>query len=125
MKKVIFEKIYRDERLISESYFKDETSLDLHREDGPAKIIYRKNGNIDYEEYYKDGVLHREDGPAKIRYYNNGDIEYEEYYKNGNLHREDGPAKIRYYYNGNIRDEEYYKDGVLISVGIVRNQGCV
>lgn len=69
MKKLIFEKIYRDERLVLESYYKDETSLDLHREDGPAKI--------------------------------------------------------RYYYNGNIRDEEYYKDGVLISVGIIRNQGCV
>lgn len=33
--------------------------------------------------------------------------------------------KILYQYNGDIRDEEYYKDGVLISVGIVRNQGCV
>ena len=66
MKKSIFEKIYRDERLVLESYYKDETSLDLHREDGPAKIIYRKNGNIDYEEYYKDGVLYREYGPAAI-----------------------------------------------------------
>ena len=56
----------------------------LHREDGPAYIMYNKNGNVAYEGYWIDGKPHREDGPARIYYYENGDVEYKEYFINGN-----------------------------------------
>jgi len=56
-----------------------------HREDGPAYIVYHKDGSIDIEEYYIDGKKHREDGPAFIYYNMYGKIIYEAYYKYGRL----------------------------------------
>lgn len=68
------------------------------------------------EEYDVNGLLHREDGPARIDYYRNGTPFKEEYRINGLLHRLDGPAVIHYRENGCIWDEHYYIDDEYIKV---------
>ena len=113
----------------------------LHREDGPAVIVYYENGNIKSEEYYIDGERHREDGPTQISYYsdglisevsyflngirhrdqapaiqtfyNNGKKSSELYYINNRLHREDGPAIAYWYEDGSLNSEEYHINGLL------------
>lgn len=62
-----------------------------HKEDGPAIIIYHKDGTIDVEIYCINNEYHREDGPAVI-YYN-----------------KDGSIKSQYYY---LRDQAFY-DSVI------------
>ena len=113
MKELYCEKSYRDGKLCSERYYKDSTKQELHREDGPAKIEYWRNGNKKLEVYYIDGKQYREDGPARIFYYGSGNIDSEEYYKEGVLHREDGPAYTQYYKNGNKKYDKYYIEGKL------------
>ena len=81
-----------------------------HRTDGPARIFYHKNGNIQAEEYYMNGDRHRTDGPAMIWYYDNGNIKSEEYYMNDKRHRLDGPAVIKYSKSGRI-SREYWVNG--------------
>ena len=97
MKELYCEKSYRGEKLCSVCFYKDVTKQELHREDGPAKIEYYYNENIERVEYYKDGVLHREDGPAKIEYWKNGNKRLEVYYIDGKRYREDGPVQTSYY----------------------------
>ena len=141
MKELYCEKSYWAEKLCSECYYKDLTKQELHREDGPAKIEYYCNGNIEHEEYYKDGVLHREYGPVQtsyyemgsnrkqserylirdskgellddiyIYYYSNGNVDYESHSKGNKHHRENGPATTQYYENGNKKFEVYYIEG--------------
>ena len=45
-------------------------------------LIFNDNGKISSEEYYFNHKLHREDGPAFILYYKNGEIEREHYILN-------------------------------------------
>jgi hypothetical protein len=73
-------------------------------EDGGYKVI----SHLKEEWFDKNGRLHREDGPARICYYKNGNIKDESYFLNGNYHRENGPARICYYKNGNIKFKHYY-----------------
>ena len=73
-----------------------------------------KNGKIDSECYLKGGKLHRENGPAQILYYENGNVKREYYYKDFKLHNENGPAIICYDENGNIESEECYINNKLI-----------
>jgi antitoxin component YwqK of YwqJK toxin-antitoxin module len=143
MKELYCEKSYCAEKLCSECYYKDSTKQKLHREDGPAKIEYYRNGNIEHEEYYKDGVLHREDGPVQtsyyemgsdrkqserylirdsegeiiddifIAYYSNGNVEYESHSKGNNDHRENGPARIWYREDGSKECEKYFIEDKL------------
>ena len=99
-------------------YYKDGTTSEKwdssktpHREDGPARIKYYKDGAIEYEDYYVEGKSHREDGPARIGYYKDGSIYYECYYIEDKYHREDGPAIMRYSEDGSISYEAYYIEG--------------
>ena len=39
-----------------------------HREDGPARISYCKDGSVYHEEWCMNGQYHREDGPADMWY---------------------------------------------------------
>lgn len=61
----------------------------LHRLDGPARIIYTKNGTIANEIWAKNGKFHRIGGPA-----NTSSTGVKEYFVDGVLHRTDGPAHI-------------------------------
>lgn len=47
----------------------------LHREDGPAEILY-ENGKIIRESYFVKGIRHRDDGPAVIHYNLKGETIY-------------------------------------------------
>ena len=111
MKELYCEKTYRNGKLRSVCYYKDETKQKLHREDGPAITQYYENGNKKYDKYFIEGKLHREDGPAITQYYENGNKKYDKYFIEGKLHREDGPAIICYRENGSKEYEEYYKTG--------------
>lgn len=86
---------------------------DLHREDGPALIVYdRSETTIEY--YYWNGSVHREDGPALVYKTNDGVFLQEKYFVNDVLHREDGPAVIRRTPSGVILEEHFYKHGTLL-----------
>lgn len=71
----------------------NKTIIPYYNTEDPHIILYKKYGR-----------LHREDGPAKIIYYKHGTKSYEEYLKNGESHREDGPAYVEYDPDGLIRD---------------------
>jgi hypothetical protein len=51
----------------------------LHREDGPAYIVYKLNGSIGFEEFRINGVPHNRDGAAVIAYKCDGSISWESY----------------------------------------------
>jgi len=105
-------KVYTKERgLVETDKYDDFSGLTWHREDGPAFTRYRKNGNIEREEYCINDRRHRLDGPAAISYYANGLIECEEYWRNDRLHRLDGPADIAYNENGNNVSSNYWING--------------
>lgn len=69
-------------------YFKDhdQTKHILHREDGPALVVF----NCHF--WFVDGLLHRDNGPAIE--YKGSDGTLLEYYQKGERHRIDGPARI-------------------------------
>ncbi len=81
----------------------------LHRDDGPAKIIYSYSGAVHLQSWYQNGKVHRNDGPAYILFDSNGKPEREFWHQNGKLHRIDGPAEI-YYTNGRIVEENWYQN---------------
>lgn len=129
----LFEMIYINEEkeypVKSETYFDGDrierwrdSDGELHRENGPAKIVYRGNtDDIKEEHWYKHGKKHREDGPSFIIYNTARDgIEWvTAYYINDGLHREDGPAYTRadgrkaWY----INDVPHREDGPAIDYG--------
>lgn len=93
----------------------------LHRDcDLPASIRKTFNKRTIYD-WYKHGVLHRENGPASI-IYKDGQLIQEDWYFNGKRHRLGGPAMVRvgdrewpgdYYVNGKMfrdGDTEEYKE---------------
>ena len=55
----------------------------FHRTDGPAYSFWKKNGELECEEWWLDGNRHRTDGPDYQRWYENGQPEYEEWYLDG------------------------------------------
>ena len=83
----------------------------FHRTDGPAYSFWKKNGELECEEWWLDGNRHRTDGPAYRTWYENGELECEEWFLNGNRHRTDGPAYQRWYENGELECEEWWLDG--------------
>src|SRR3990167_4684919 len=91
------------------------TSITLRLYKQTQKVIsyFVYNGQIQKEEWYKNGKYHRIGGaPAIILYYENGRIRDKSWYKNGELHRPGGaPAVILYYENGEILDKSWFKDG--------------
>jgi len=84
-----------------------------HRIDGPAAIIYHKNGNIEYEMWYTHGIERCGKIPSTIEYYETGEVHTLYWYKDGMVHRDNGPAVITYYENGKIKKEEWYEHGII------------
>jgi hypothetical protein len=62
-----------------------------------------------------DGLLHKDDGPAIIIYSPNGTIESESFYISDKLHREDGPSQIYYNSDGSIDAEAFNISGVFLT----------
>jgi antitoxin component YwqK of YwqJK toxin-antitoxin module len=57
---------------------------ETHNENGPAVVdFFPETDKIRSIQYYQNGKLHREGGPASILFYENGDIKIVGYYLNG------------------------------------------
>ena len=83
----------------------------LHREDGPSRIYYYRDGSIEWEQFDIDGYLHRDSGPAQISYHPDGSIEYEAFHTAGEYL---GTGKIGFWRLWEILDEEGRKaPGIL------------
>jgi hypothetical protein len=90
------------------------TNGDLHREEGPALVVYFVCGNVEYQSYYIKDVQHREDGPSYTEYYRGSDgaKRVDVWRKEGKKHREDGPAEIWYRReDGSAKDKTYWIRG--------------
>ena len=74
------ESFYSDGSIAEQSW---RLNGELHRDDGPAEIIYRRDGSIYWQEWYLNGKRHRSDGPASIKYKRDGSIERQEWWLNG------------------------------------------
>jgi antitoxin component YwqK of YwqJK toxin-antitoxin module len=81
----------------------------LHREDGPARILTHPHEGVT-EEYYRNGRCHREDGPACLQRLANGIVVTERWGRNGELHRENGPAWIDRHENGIVLSERWFHE---------------
>lgn len=73
------------------------------REDGPAVIVFDKNGELKAEFWYKDDVYYREDGPAVIEY---------------NL---EGNPRLKYFFSAkgkyeNLKTMLFDKDGKITKI---------
>lgn len=89
------------------------TNGQLHRDDGPARIIYDDKNNIEKEVWFYMGIQHRKGAPSKIEYENNVK-RLEVWIENGFRHRIDGPAEISYYEDGKtIKFTNIFKHGKL------------
>lgn len=100
-----------------------------HRKDGPSKIWYRKNGQLQYEAWFLNGKRHRlphciqcgryfcSHGqkylPTVIEYYENNQILSESWWMNNKRHRKEGYAEIYYHENGNKRYENWWNNGKM------------
>jgi len=90
---VLIEGTYRCE--LWHSYeLSDEHDKVLHREDGPARIIYNEQSTL--QEWFIDGAHHREDDRPAVIVTFNGVIIKMKWYQNGLKHRENGPAVKKY-----------------------------
>jgi len=91
---------------------------ELHREGGPARIVYFDNGDVADEYYYKNGLQHRDDGPAVIAYHPNGNVHYERYYRRDQQHCVGGPAVTEYYNDGTVNFKRYYIYGCRVGQAV-------
>lgn len=90
---------YINEIKVSEQWFKNEFK---HRDnDNPAKVLYRRNGNLHMELWFQNDKLHRDGSSAVIIYDENGDKKHESWWKNGEPFRNDNlPTSVLYDKNG-------------------------
>lgn len=87
----------------------------LHRENGPATIMWTPEGTLSAEQYFWHGIQHREpgEGPALVTYYSTS-ARGEIYMRHGKKHRDpkDGPAVISHNpETGAISRQEYWYEG--------------
>lgn len=78
-----------------------------------VKTFYPNGQILAVKWFNDDGKLHREDGPAHVNYRINGELLSENWHVNGRKHRDGGPAQIFYNKNENVC-EYYYVNGDLI-----------
>ncbi len=80
----------------------------VHKDKGPAYVMFDSKGNPYYYSYFKHGLLHKKNGPARES------LTWKEYYIDGELHREDGPAIISYtnQKKDEILEEDYFLRGI-------------
>lgn len=88
---------------------------EYHREDGPARIVYYKGGQIKEEAYFLNGEYHRIGAPAMIKYRKDGTICEQSYEQHNMLHREDGPAYQTFFADGQLYNQVYYLNNIRYS----------
>lgn len=80
----------------------------LFKDGRPNKLRFEE-GKLKSKIYVdKQGYCNREDGPAVIVYGKNGELKAEFWYKDDNYYREDGPAVIEYNLEGNPRLKYFF-----------------
>src|SRR5690606_30710911 len=79
----------------------------------PKRVRY-SDGTLYCEEYIENDLLHREDGPAFVVYYDNGSVLSESYFVYGVRHRITGPAYVGYSRDGRVSSIEYWIKGKQI-----------
>lgn len=84
----------------TEKYYN--ANLAVHREDGPAYIVYEKGKPVT-QKWYKDGLVHRDDGPAYIAL----DAR--------------GKEKKYWYWHGNEISQKAWKDKVELQKKLMGN----
>ena len=95
-------------------YYKDRIKKTKHRDNGPAVTAYKTDGSPLAEHWYYNNQLHRQDGPAFILYFFDiNAIRQEEWYFHGRLHRIGAPAVTIYNYDGSILCQQWYEAGKL------------
>lgn len=78
-------------------------------------LIYRDfAGNVFMETWGQKAQIHREDGPAKIVYYKSGQIKKEDWYNKGRKYRIDGPQQITYEIDGTITGYRWMLEDEII-----------
>src|SRR3990167_2668559 len=91
------------------------TSITLRLYKQTQKVIsyFVYNGQIQKEEWFKNGKYHHSGGaPAVVSYFENGTILREAWFKNGKYHSVGGaPAVVSYFTNGEILYKSWFKDG--------------
>ena len=92
------------------SYYKNGVR---NRNDGPADILFNKEGNVTQESYFLNNKFHRFGNPA-VKEYCKGICFHYLYYLNGKLHNAVGPASYTRYINGFV-NISYYLDDKIIS----------
>lgn len=115
------------EKFVRQEWFKNGK---LHRKNYPARVIYKRNGNIESMKWYTngdkikeqinypngkpreikyfvDGKYHRENGPAFLEYDSSNRLQTEMWYREDLFYRTDGPA-ITNYKRGKIVSQEWY-----------------
>lgn len=103
-------KDYSNGILISEMYIVD--GIGLHRNNGPAIIVYNENETLNTKCFYLNDKIDRVgDYPSIIEYNDDGNVIMEIYYHNGLQHRETGPQLLEYDGNGNIIKKHYKVNG--------------
>lgn len=80
----------------------------LFKDGRPNKLRFEE-GKLKSKIYVdQQGYCNREDGPAVIVFGKNGEIKAEFWYKDDNYYREDGPAVIEYNLEGNPRLKYFF-----------------
>jgi hypothetical protein len=100
--------VYNDDGILVQKIWNKKNKI--HRIDGPANVLYWRNGTPRSESWYRAGILHRDgDKPSEMEYYNDGTIEYEGW-KEGDKYIErpnDKPSSIAYNKNGSLQSERW------------------
>jgi len=74
---------YSNGNIRYEKWHREDGEFYLHREDGPAYVVYYVSGEKMNEAWWVNGKKHRIDGPAFIHYNEDDTIWLESYYING------------------------------------------
>lgn len=83
----------------------------IHRDGGPAQIIYDAQGRVKREMWKKHGHYFRDDnGPAEVTYCPNGTVSSEDYYVRGRRRASETEPALKSYYcsDGSLRSVWYY-----------------
>lgn len=110
-----FKNIFIDTEGLRDSSLFNDYRYHLFEDGKPNKLRFEK-GKLKSEIYVdRKGRYNRDNGPAVIIYGKNGELRAEFWCKDDNYHKEDGPAKIFYDSKGNVADKFYYYQGQKIT----------
>ena len=97
----------------------------MRKEKPRCKREFRSNGQLKYEEYWRNGKLHNEHGPAYRWWYGNGQLATEYSRRNGEFHNVAGPAARWWLATGKLESEHYYlNDRQLIYQALLHGVIC-